>query len=377
MTALPGCAPTPVPVIDGGTAARDPAATGTATPTGRVEPGMQPARVGPYTVLRGLGTGALGRVVLGRTDRGARVALKIFRPELAGYPRFRARLREEIDAAARVRGPRVAAVLDADCTGDLPWLATEYVPAPPLHEVLAARGPLDPGAARELGIGLAEALATIHGAGAVHGDLKPGNVLLAPDGPHVTDVGLARATAATPLTRGGALVGTLGYLAPEQVVDGRAGPASDVFALGGLLLFATTWRRPFGDGDATAVLHRVLHGAPDLAGISGEVATVVEACLRRDPARRPGPGRVRETLAAAAGEPVAAPAGSTTGSWPPVPVPRAPTAPPPVRTRSRGRRVASATAVAATLVGVLAVTSSDTASAAPPRAPAGSDPLDR
>ncbi len=335
---------------------------------------MQPARVGPYTVLQELGTGALGRVVLGRTDRGARVALKVFRPELAGYPRFRARLREEIDAAARVRGPRVAAVLDADCTADVPWLATEYVPAPPLHEVLAARGPLDPAAARELGVGLGEALASIHGAGAVHGDLKPGNVLLAPDGPRVTDVGLARATAATPLTRGGALVGTLGYLAPEQVVDGRAGPASDVFALGGLLLFAATWRRPFGDGDATAVLHRVLHGAADLAGVSGEVATVVEACLRRDPGRRPGPGQVRETLAAARA-PGAATGRPAAGS--PVTTPRAPSAPPPVRPLGRGRRVASATAVAAALVGVLAVTSSDAASVPPPGPSTATGPFGR
>jgi serine/threonine protein kinase len=330
---------------------------------------MQPARVGPYTVLQVLGTGALGRVVLGRTDRGARVAVKAFRPELARYPAFRARLREEIDAAARVRGPRVAAVLDADCAGDVPWLATEYVPAPPLHEVLAARGPLDPAATRELGIGLAEALATIHRAGAVHGDLKPGNVLLGPDGPHVTDVGVARAAAATPLTRGGALVGTLGYLAPEQVVDGRAGPASDVFALGALLLFAATWRRPFGDGDATAVLHRLLHATPDLAGVSGEVATVVEACLRPDPARRPGPAQVRETLATAARAPGVAD-GPATGSSPRVPAPGPPAAPPPVRALGRGRRIASATAVAATLVGVLAVTSSDTISAPPAREPA-------
>ena len=134
----------------------------------------------------------------------------------------------------------------------------------------------------------------------MHGDLKPTNVLVTPDGPRVTDVGIGRAAAATPLTRGGALVGTLGYLAPEQILDGRAGPPSDVFALGGLLLLAATWRRPFGDGDATAVLHRVLHGDPDMAGVTGEVATVVEACLRRNPDARPGPAQVRETLAAAA-----------------------------------------------------------------------------
>jgi serine/threonine protein kinase len=327
---------------------------------------MQPARVGPYTVLQVLGTGALGQVVLGRTDKGARVAVKIFRPEFTDYSRFRQRLREEIDVAARVRGPRVAAVLDADCDAELPWLATEYVPAPPLHEVLAARGPLDTAALRRLGIGLAEALASIHWAGAVHGDLKPTNVLVTPDGPRVTDVGIGRAAAATPLTRGGALVGTLGYLAPEQILDGRAGPPSDVFALGGLLLLAATWRRPFGDGDATAVLHRVLHGDPDMAGVTGEVATVVEACLRRNPDARPGPAQVRETLAAAARG-----GGGDTAAGPPparpaVPAPRVPVARP-ARRRSRGRRVVSATAVSLCLVGVLAVTTADTIGAPPPR----------
>jgi serine/threonine protein kinase len=360
---------------------------------------MQPARVGPYTLLRELGTGDLGQVMLGRTDKGARVAIKVFRPELTVYSGFRARLREEIDAAARVSGPRVTAVLDADPDADVPWLATQYVPAPALHEVLAADGPLDAAAARHLGMGLAEALAAIHAAGVVHGDLKPANVLLGPDGPHVTDVGVARAAAAAPLTRGGALIGTLGYLAPEQVVDGRVGPASDVFALGSVLLFGATWRRPFGDGDAIAVLHRVLHDEPDLAGVSEDVATVVSACVRRDPARRPGLEQVRETLAAAgradgdaplppAAPPApiraASPAPSPTRratpsptprSTPGVPIPAPRSATPtrlaaPARTVSRGRRLASATAVSATLLGVLAVTAADTTPASPPGAAA-------
>jgi serine/threonine protein kinase len=341
---------------------------------------MQPATVGPYTVLRELGSGALGRVVLARTDKGARLAIKMFRPELAAYPQFRARLRQEIDAAGRVRGLRVAAVLDADPDAPVPWLATEYVDAPPLHEVIAAHGPMAPATARQMGIGLAEALASIHEVGAVHGDLKPGNVLLASDGPHVTDIGIARAAAATPLTRGGALIGTLGYLAPEQVVDGVVTPASDVFALGSLLLFAATWRRPFGEGDAVAVLDRVLHAEPDLSGLTGELATVVEACLTRNPDRRPGPEQVRETFvaairaasraAAAREEAARAQATVSLGAAPrprrgdpePMPWPTAPArtryaAPPP--RRSRGRRIASATLVSASLVGVLAATSGD------------------
>jgi serine/threonine protein kinase len=339
---------------------------------------MQPARVGPYTLLRELGTGDLGQVMLARTDKGARLAIKVFRPELAVYPGFRARLREEIDAAARVRDPRVTAVLDADPDAELPWLATQYLPAPALHEVLATGGPLDVAATRRLGMGLAEALLAIHAAGVVHGDLKPANVLLGSDGPHVTDVGVARAAAATPLTRGGALIGTLGYLAPEQVVDGTFGPASDVFALGSVLLFGATWRRPFGEGDAITVLHRVLHDEPDLNGLVEDVATVVAACVRRDPALRPGLEQVRETLASAAradGDaplpPAATPAPIHAANPTPSPRPRPAPAP---RGPSRGRRLASATAVSATLVGVLVVTAADTTPAPPPQATAAPAP---
>jgi eukaryotic-like serine/threonine-protein kinase len=354
-----------------------------------------PARVGPYTLLQELGRGDLGQVLLARTDKGVRVAVKVFRRELALYPQFRARLREEIDAFARVRDPRVTAVVDADVDADLPWLAMQYVPAPALHQALAAAGPLTVPAARHLGMGLAEALAAIHAAGLVHGDLKPGNVLLAHDGPHVTDVGLARAAATTPLTRGGALVGTLGYLAPEQIVHGRAVPASDVFALGSVLLFGAVWRRPFGDGDATAVLHRVLHGAPDLSGLTEDLATVVAACLRHDPARRPGLAQVRETLAAAAradGDAPLPPAAPPpipvpgprphppTGSVPPVVIPAqrtsTATVPPPAHHRrrtSRAARLASATVASATLVGVLAGTAADT-TPGPPAPPAAQAP---
>lgn len=338
---------------------------------------MQPERVGPYTLLRPLGTGPLGRVALARTDKGARVALKVFRPELAGFPGFGERLRVEIDATARVRGPRVAAVLDADPDADVPWLASEYVPGRSLHEVVALHGPLPVGALRTIGVGLAEALLTIHGAGVVHGDLKPGNVLLTPEGPWVTDVGLARAAAATPLTRHGALVGTLGYLAPEQVVDVRTEPASDVFALGAVLLLAATWRRPFGEGDAVAVLHRVLHGHVDLRGVPLEVAGVVRECLGREPARRPGPEQVRAALVTPVAEAVPADcpdSGPTTtppsGATAEPPATLTPTPPEDPRPGpGRGRRLASTAAVTVVLTGVLAVTTSDTIAVPPPRPP--------
>ena len=368
-----------------------------------------PTTVGSYTVLRVLGAGSTGQVLLARTEKGARVALKVFRPELATHPQFRERLQAEVEAAARVSHPRVVTPVDADTESERVWVASEFVAAPPLPAVLAERGALEPAAARRLGVGLAEAVAALHAAGVVHGDLTPGEVLLGADGPHVTDAGIARATAATPLTRGGALVGTLGYLAPEQLLgrpaDHPAGPAADVFALGAVLLLAATWRRPFGDGDAIAVLHRVLHEGPDLDGLPGDLSSIVAACLRRHPERRPDAEQVRAALLGTA--PVGgAPAGPHEGALPaprppadppirPRPVPpgtgrtaepaggasgRAggateepwPTVvrrrlPPPHRGPSPARRVAAAFGVSAGLVGLFAVTTADAVGVPPPQ----------
>lgn len=372
-----------------------------------------PATVGSYTVLRVLGAGSAGRVALARTDRGARVALKVFRPELAARPEFRERLQAEVEAAARVDHPRVVTPVDADTESEQVWVASGYVAAAPLPAVLAERGPLAAPDARLLGVGLADAVAGLHAAGVVHGDLTPGEVLIGADGPHVTDAGLARATAATPLTRGGALVGTLGYLAPEQLTghpaDHPAGPAADVFALGAVLLFAAAWRRPFGDGDAIAVLHRVLHDDPDLAGLPDDLAAVVAACLRRDPDRRPDAEQVRDALLGTVpigsvpirtgpfggavpaprppadpptdprGGPTATPSGTPAGAggataggapggaaepWPTVVRRRLPA---PYRGPSPARRVAAAFGVSASLVGLFAVTTADGVGVPPPR----------
>src|SRR5215213_3232492 len=242
-----------------------------------VEPDMQPRTFGPYTVLSVLGVGRTGRVHLGRTDKGRRVAVRVIRPEFAADPRFRSCLQKEMEIVSGIRGPGVAALLGGDLEADVPSLAT----------VLAQCGPLSVDGVRRLGVELAEALTTIHGAGAVHHDLKPGNVLVTAADTRVVDAGIARAAAASPLTRGGGLVGTPGYLAPEQLLNRVSLPASDVFALGSLLLHAATWREPFGTGDVAAVLHRVLRVGPDLRGLDPGIAPVVAACLHPDPAQRP------------------------------------------------------------------------------------------
>jgi serine/threonine protein kinase len=292
-------------MVDVPIAWRHPAAAGISARPAQpsTEHDMHPRTFGPYTLLSVLGVGRIGRVHLGRTGKGKRVALRVIRPEFAADPRFRYCLLKEMEIVSGIRGPGIAALVAADLEADEPWLAAEYVPGPSLAALVARGGPLSVDGVRRLGVELAEALVTIHDAGAVHGDLKPGNVLITAAAARVVDAGIARAAVASPLTRGGGLVGAPGYLAPEQLLGGPGLPASDVFALGSVLLHAATWREPFGTGDVAAVLHRVLRVGPDLRGLEPSIAPLVAACLHPDPARRPSPGEVRDGLSAPAAEP--------------------------------------------------------------------------
>ncbi|MFJ1757415.1 PQQ-binding-like beta-propeller repeat protein [Kitasatospora sp. NPDC088134] len=255
--------------------------------------------VGQYELLRPLGEGGMGRVYLARSPGARLVALKVIRPEYAEAPDFRVRFRREVAAARRVSGFWTPAVLDADAEGVPPWLAAEYVPAPTLHEVVRDFGVLAEPGLRALGAGLAEALAAIHAAGLVHRDLKPGNVLVAADGPRVIDFGISRAVDgadSTRVTRTGAAVGTPGYLAPEQLTAGQgAGAAADVFSLACVLTFAATGAHPFGPGPTPAVLYGIVHRAPQLDGVPAALLPLLTACLHKDPGRRP---TVPELLAA-------------------------------------------------------------------------------
>ncbi|MFE3197232.1 serine/threonine protein kinase [Embleya sp. NPDC059237] len=246
-----------------------------------------PTRIGPYAIHGRLGAGGMGRVYLGRSPGGRPVAVKVIHAELAQDPDFRARFRREIDVARRVQGFFTAPVLDADADADEPWLTTAYIPGPSLHAAVVEQGPLPVEAVRVLAGGLAEALAALHTAGVVHRDLKPSNVLLAEDGPRVIDFGISRIGEQTALTRTGSTIGSPGYLAPEQALDIEVGPAGDVFALGGVLAYASTGRPPFGGGRVEAVVYRVVHGEPDLDGVPRELRGLIQSCLAKDPEDRP------------------------------------------------------------------------------------------
>jgi len=263
-----------------------------------------PHRIGAYRLLGRLGEGGMGQVFLARSDRGRTVALKLVRRELAEQPEFRARFRQEVRAAHQVGGAWTAPVLDSDTEAPIPWVATGYVAGPSLHRVVSGRpgapvaesgayGPLPVRSVRLLGSGLAHALQHIHGAGLIHRDLKPSNVLLTIDGPRVIDFGIARALeslADGDLTRTGAMIGSPGFMAPEQVRGERVTTACDVFCLGSVLAYAASGRLPFGgaeSGGVHALMFRIAQEDPDLTGVPAELAGVVRDCLAKDPAARP------------------------------------------------------------------------------------------
>ncbi|MFJ3985548.1 serine/threonine-protein kinase [Streptomyces fungicidicus] len=252
-----------------------------------------PQGIGAYRLLARLGAGGMGQVYLARSERGRTVAVKLVREELARREEFRARFRQEVRAARQVGGDWTAPVLDADTEAPVPWVATGYVAGPSLQQVVGHdHGALPERSVRILGAGLAHALKDIHAAGIVHRDLKPSNVLVTIDGPRVIDFGIARALETVTdggLTRTGALIGSPGFMAPEQVRGDRITQACDVFCLGSVLAYAASGALPFGTAASGvhALMFRIAQEEPDLAGVPEGLGDLVRDCLRKDPAARP------------------------------------------------------------------------------------------
>ncbi|MEV7563954.1 serine/threonine-protein kinase [Streptomyces tanashiensis] len=270
-----------------------------------------PRGVGPYRLLYRLGEGGMGRVYLGRSRGGRTVALKVVHGALAGDPGFRTRFAREVRAAQSLRGAGTVPVLDADPDAEVPWLATAYVPGPALSEAVLAHGPLPEPALWRLLSGLAHALDGVHRAGLVHRDVKPSNVLLSPSGPLLIDFGIARSADETALTGTGLVVGSPGFMSPEQAEGRTVGPAADLFSLGAVLAFAATGRGPFGGGSVAELLYRLVHHEPDLAGVEGPFAELVRRCLAKRPDDRPPVAELAATADAHREE---------SGSWLPAPV---------------------------------------------------------
>ncbi|MFH8516661.1 MDR family MFS transporter [Streptomyces gelaticus] len=258
-----------------------------------------PLHIGPYRLIARLGAGGMGLVYLGRSEAGRTVAVKVVQAEHAQHPEFRKRFAREVAAARRVGGTWTAAVLDADTEAEVPWVATQYIPGPDLTTVVAKDfGPLPEHSVRILANRLAVALESVHGVGLIHRDLKPSNVLVTVDGPRVIDFGIARAMdslAGDSLhTRTGMLIGSPGFMSPEQVRGLELTPASDVFCLGAVLVYAATGRLLFGATETglNAHLFRVAEEEADLTGVPESLVDLVRACLHKDPAQRPTPAEV-------------------------------------------------------------------------------------
>jgi Protein kinase domain len=246
-----------------------------------------PDRLGPYRLLERIGEGGMGVVYRAADAQNRLAAVKVLRANVAGDATARRRLAREVDTMRLVRSPFVAEVVSADVTGDVPYVATRYVPGHTLEQVVSEQGPLGGQQLQRLATGLAAALTAVHAAGVVHRDLKPGNVMLVDGAPVVIDFGIARAGDTTRLTQSGMFMGTPAYLAPEVIEGGPCGPSSDVQSWGATVAFAATGRPPFGTGAYEAVFYRILQAQPDLAGIPEPLRQLVIAAMSRDPAQRP------------------------------------------------------------------------------------------
>ncbi len=240
------------------------------------------------------------------------VAVKLLREDYAQHPETLARFRGEARHAAALSHPAVAKVYDYDEAGPgrPPFLVMELVDGPSLTQLLA-RGPLDPVRVLDVVAQAAAGLAVAHAAGLVHRDIKPGNLLVGPDGTvKITDFGIAYAAGSAPLTRTGALIGTPAYLAPERVAGASAGPASDLYSLGIVAFECLAGAPPFtGTPIEVALAHQYQSLPPLPATVPPPLAALVTELTARDPALRPDgasevaarASRLRDAMSSAAG----------------------------------------------------------------------------
>ncbi|MCW2900442.1 MAG: serine/threonine protein kinase [Streptosporangiaceae bacterium] len=263
-----------------------------------------PLHIGAYELIGRLGEGGMGAVYLGRGKDGRPVAVKVIRPELAADRTFRDRFRDEVTNAQRVASFCTAHVIGHGEEAGRPYLVTEYVDGTPLDEYTETHGALAQGTLHGVAVGVAAALTAIHSAGLIHRDLKPANVLLSVSGPRVIDFGIARATdASVKHTQTGFVMGSPGWMAPEQVMRGEIGTAVDIFAWGTLVAFAGTGRHPYGAGTLVTMAARAQNNRPDLDGLPGELRGLVEKALDPEPHRRPTAQQLLLSLVGGTGTP--------------------------------------------------------------------------
>lgn len=261
-----------------------------------IEPG---ASLGPYRVVAPLGAGGMGEVWRARDDRlGRDVAIKVLLDRHASDRGHQARFEAETRAVAALSHPNVVALYDVGHEGDSFYAVMELLEGESLGSRLS-RGPVSVRRAAEIAIQVANGLAAAHARGLVHRDLKPENVFLARDGrARILDFGLARATATfeaedgspAPRTQPGIAVGTVGYMAPEQVRGLAADSRADLFALGAVLYEMLTGRRAFDRESAVQTMSAILEAEPadpaPTLGLPPELLRIVRRCLEKSPEAR-------------------------------------------------------------------------------------------
>jgi hypothetical protein len=270
---------------------------------GRLEPG-DPERIGEFWPAGRLGAGVQGVVYDAYRPDGTRVAIKVLHGAQES-PEDLARMAAEARAAQRVASFCTARIVQVHLEPPRPYIVSEYIDGVSLQAAVTGadgRAPrrFDGDDLYRLGIGIATALTAIHQAKVVHRDLKPGNVMLGPDGPRLIDFGIARVLDTGSATKDGGLVGTLRYMAPEVYPGQRAGAEADVFAWGAIMVFAATGRHAFTGTDLLQIFHQVRTHDPDLSALPDPLRTLVAAALSKDPSQR---SPARAILAALTGDP--------------------------------------------------------------------------
>jgi len=315
----------------------------------RLDPGT---RLGPYEVLASLGEGGMGEVYRAKDSRlGREVAVKVLPAEVAEDPERLRRFEQEARAASALQHPNLLTVHDVGDEDGIVYLVTELLRGEPLRERIG-RGALPAAEALAIASQVARGLAAAHEKGIVHRDLKPDNVFLTRDGhAKILDFGLARidpllggelaeADTIANRTGSGVLLGTVGYMAPEQARGERADARSDLFAFGCLLYEMLAGSGPFRRASPLESLHAILNDEPPpLAGVPASLERIVRHCLEKDPARRfQSAGELRDALDQAS-------QGGSVASFPAVAAPV-----PPGRRRALGVAIALAVLVAAALL---------------------------
>gem|GEM_PF-3250937 len=281
--------PPPAPTEDDADGARFSENPSLVTPSLSARNAMpaEPRMIGRYVIEAKLGSGGMGTVYLGRGSDGTQRAIKVLHEEFGMNPALRQRLEREAEVLLKLAGGRTPAIIEIDTQAPQPYFVMEYVPGLSLDKHILKNGPISGGLAWVVVDALVEALAHFHAAGVTHRDLKPANVIIGSDGVKVLDFGISRLAETASLTEIGSLIGTFVWSSPEQAQGGFVGPASDVFNLGMLLVYALTGRHPFGSGSRDALMYRIVHELPDLSGVPQRLAMIVERCLSKDPAKRP------------------------------------------------------------------------------------------